>query len=70
MGREGVSMSQRDLFPARPAPTPQRATPEAIEPFNFDGSDPRLVPRPDWTPPDELKLPTDDETWMPAGRFG
>jgi hypothetical protein len=60
-------MKQRDLFGRRPsAPPPQRSVPETVEPFEFDGSDPRLVPQPDAVIPPELRLPTDDENWMPG----
>jgi hypothetical protein len=63
-------MRQRDLFGRRPsAPLPQRSvskTPLTVEPFEFDGSDPRLVPQPDAVIPPELRLPTDDENWMPG----
>jgi hypothetical protein len=61
-------MKQRDLFGRRPsAPPPQRSAPEAVEPFDFEAHpDPRTTPRPDAVIPPELRLPTDDENWMPG----
>jgi hypothetical protein len=43
--------TQPDLFPAAPRPAP-----EEIEPFEFDGLDPRLVPVPGLVVPEWLKI--------------
>lgn len=62
---------QRDLFqrgPSRASVAARRSVPVrpmVVEAFSFDGSDPRLVPRPGVVIPDELRLPTDDSEWQP-----
>lgn len=62
--------AQPDLF-ARPSRVPgaaQRASPDAIEPFDFltMGDATRLVPQRGWVVPEVLRLPTDDPEWMPG----
>ncbi len=52
--------AQRDLFAPAKEPPP--------EPFEFTGEG--CEPDPTWTPPDHLKLPSDEPDWTPKGRFG
>lgn len=63
---------QPDLFgrrPSAPSITARRSVPlrpMTIEPFEFDGPDPRLVPQHGAEIPDECRLPTDDPDWQPG----
>lgn len=63
---------QPDLFgrrPSAPSIAARRSVPlrpMTIEPFEFDGSDPRLVPQDDAVIPEELRIRTDDPNWMPG----
>jgi hypothetical protein len=54
--------TQHNLFAPAKEPPP--------EPFEFLADGPECEPDPTWTPPDFLKLPTDDPDWAPKGRFG
>ena len=40
-----------------------------IEPFD-DWDLSRMIPDPDYVPPEEVRLATDDPEWVPQGRFG
>jgi hypothetical protein len=66
--RSGGAVKQRDLFGGRPSrvpgaaqQTPAKQHPYVVEPFNFDGSDPRLVPIPDVPIPAEIRIPLIDD---------
>lgn len=60
-------VKQGDLFGhVRPEPESDDCAAGAWEPFEFTGDDPRLIPQPDAVMPAEIRLPTDDDEWMPG----
>lgn len=63
-------MKQFDLFldpPTGNTTVPRVAKSACIEPFDFelDGDAARCVPLDGAVIPEEIRLPTDDENWMP-----